>query len=129
MKSPALRKVAARLVGPHLAPQPLRRPGLGVHEAGHPLVPAATGIPFHEAQRVLEHASRGGLAAPESERDAGFDLVGLPRHRLQMGAEDVEHARRIPRELELWEIGVDGRRFWGDRHVGEHSVGHGEGAR
>jgi hypothetical protein len=39
-----------------------------------------------------------------------------------MSPEDAEHARRIPGDLELWKIGVGGRRLGGDRRSGELSV-------
>src|SRR2546430_15970306 len=86
---------------PLFPPQSLGRALLGVDQAGHSLLPPATRPGLEQAQRVLQHAARGGLAAAKPQRDAVLDVIALPRRRLAMAAEQLEHSPPGARDREL----------------------------
>src|SRR6266700_2213400 len=105
-RQPVGRNSLVRIGGLHLPPQPLGRALLGVDQARHSLLPPATRPGLEQAQRVLQHAARGGLAAAEAQRDAVLDVIAFPRRRLEMAAEQLEHPLRVARGRELREIRI-----------------------
>src|SRR5207253_10265008 len=123
---PLLGNPRGRIRGAQLPPQSLGLAGRGVHQAGHPLVPAATAARIGDAERVLQDAARRGLAAPKSEGDTLLDAVGFPRGRLEMLAEHLEHEPRIAGGLELREIRVRREPVHGNRRR-ERLFSHGYG--
>src|SRR2546430_10363058 len=100
---------ALRTRAPGLPPWALGVTRPRVQRAGDPPVERLSRRSIDHAQRVLQDTARGGLAAPKSDRYASVDVVDLPRDRLQVSAEHLEHPRGIARDLELRKVGVDGK--------------------
>ena len=88
---PFLRNASAGICSLHLVPPPLRLAFVGIQQAGDRLVPPATCRWISDAERVLQHATRLRLAAPETERSTFLDFVALLCDRLQLGPENIEH--------------------------------------
>src|SRR5205823_12972298 len=108
-REPLRRNLTARVALSALAPLLLRLSLTGVHHSGHRLFPAAfvAAAALVQPPRVLQNATRRGLAAAEPERDAGLDLRLATGSGHEVRAEHLEHARRIGRDGELGEVGVD----------------------
>src|SRR5437867_7992458 len=69
-RKPTLRNIPARMGALHLPPKPFGLAGVGINQAGYPLVPLATRAGFDKAQKIREHIPRGGVTAPERARSA-----------------------------------------------------------
>ena len=58
---------------------------------------------------IAQDATRSGLTAPESKRNAIPDFNVLTRKRFEMFAENLEHQPWIAGDLELRKIGIVGK--------------------